>query len=188
MTTLADNAVRDFELGTVNEMEVVAADTIYEGAAVGDDGAGRARPLVAGDPFRGFAETKVDNEAGAAGDKRVRLRTFGLVRLTLAAAAITDVGKPVYASDDDTFTLTASGNSYVGRVHRYIAGNDVIVAFDVGRGSLGSVDKLTDNSGGTTDGTLEAVPSDTLANNAAAANNNFAELNAKLDAILDQLA
>lgn len=47
--------------------------------------------------------------------------------------------------------------------------------------------KLTDSTGGTTDGTLEAVPSDTLVNNAAAVNNNFAELNAKLDFVIDRL-
>lgn len=46
---------------------------------------------------------------------------------------------------------------------------------------------LTDSTGGATDGTLEAVPSDTLVNAAAASNNNFAEVNAKLDAILAAL-
>lgn len=50
-----------------------------------------------------------------------------------------------------------------------------------------AVASLTDSTGGTADGTLAAVPSDTLVNNAAAANNNFADVNAKLDAILSAL-
>lgn len=53
---------------------------------------------------------------------------------------------------------------------------------------MAAVEALVDSTGGTADGTLEAVPSDTLVNNAAAANNNFAEINAKLDAILAALA
>lgn len=48
------------------------------------------------------------------------------------------------------------------------------------------VDELTDNSGGTADGTVEAVPSDTLANVATAANNNFAELSAKVNTIIER--
>ncbi|MCI0430769.1 MAG: cytoplasmic protein, partial [Rhodospirillales bacterium] len=68
MTTLAADKPRTYELGDVNELPVVAADIIFEGAAVGDNGSGVARPLVAGDPFRGFAIENADNATGAAGD------------------------------------------------------------------------------------------------------------------------
>jgi hypothetical protein len=50
-----------------------------------------------------------------------------------------------------------------------------------------AIASMTDSSGGTADGTLEAVPSDTLANAATAANNNFAEVNDKVDLILAAL-
>lgn len=50
-----------------------------------------------------------------------------------------------------------------------------------------AVASLTDSSGGSADGTLEALPGSTTAANATAANNNFAEINAKLDAILAAL-
>lgn len=49
------------------------------------------------------------------------------------------------------------------------------------------VNELTDSSGGTSDGTVEAVPSDTLVNVAAAANNNFAELTDKVNTLIDRL-
>jgi hypothetical protein len=35
MTTLAANSPRSYELGTRNEIPVIASDIIYEGAAVG---------------------------------------------------------------------------------------------------------------------------------------------------------
>lgn len=45
---------------------------------------------------------------------------------------------------------------------------------------------IIDNSGGTADNTIQAVPSDTLINNAAAANNNFADVVARLRAVETQ--
>lgn len=131
MTTLAADKSRAYELGDIQELPVVATDIIYEGAAVGDNASGYARPLVAADPFLGFAECKVDNSTGAAGDKSVRVRVRG--QIVLAVTGVTgvgDVGEVVYASDDDTFTLTSTSNTAVGKVARYISGTTVVVAFE----------------------------------------------------------
>lgn len=155
MTTLATDKPRAYELGEFNSFPVIAADIIYEGAVVGDNGSGFARPLAAGDPFLGFAIEKVDNSAGAAGDKRVRVHDEGKIRLPIASLAITDRGKPVYASDDDTFTLTASTNTYVGSVVRWEATGFGIIAFNAKRG--GAITALTDSSGGTPADTLPAI-------------------------------
>lgn len=132
MTTLAIDRPRDFELGDQNDLPMIAADIIYEGAAVGDNGSGYARPLAAGDPFRGFAVAQVDNSAGAAGAKLVRVRHRGRTALTIAGVAITSVGGVVYASDDDTFTMTASTNSPIGTVVRFVGSGVGIVEFDAG--------------------------------------------------------
>ncbi|WP_193040052.1 hypothetical protein [Pseudomonas sp. K2] len=43
--------------------------------------------------------------------------------------AITDIGKPVYASDSGTFLLTAAGNSLIGHVHRFVRTGVGIVKF-----------------------------------------------------------
>ncbi len=133
MTTLAANKPRAYELGTIQEYPVVANDIVYEGAAVGENGAGFARPLVAGDPFLGFAETIVDNSAGVAGQKTVRVKRLGQVQIPVTGAnAITANDQPlVYASDDDTFTLTAGANSPIGRVSRWVESGVCVVAFDV---------------------------------------------------------
>jgi len=43
---------------------------------------------------------------------------------------VTNIGAPVYASDDDTFTLTASTNTYIGVVHRWVETGIAMVKFD----------------------------------------------------------
>lgn len=131
MTTRASDIARDFELGTINEFPVIASDIIYEGSAVGLNSAGYARPLVAGDPFVGFAESKVDNSAGSAGLKNVRVITKGKVKVPITSLAITDFMKNVYISDDDTFTLVRTGNTKIGKVYRYVSSGIGIVEFDV---------------------------------------------------------
>lgn len=133
MTTLAKNAMRTIEVGDQNELPVIASDIIYQGAAVGDNGSGYCRPLVAGDPFRGLALAKVDNSTGAAGDKKVTLTTNDKVVLTVVgASAVTDVDRAVYATDDNTFTFApAAAATYVGKVVRWVSGTSCIVKLQV---------------------------------------------------------
>jgi hypothetical protein len=129
MTTLSASKVRDYELDDINELPVIGADTIYEGAAVGNNGSGYARPLQGGDTFLGFAEETVDNEDGSDGDKRVRVKSKGKVKLPISGLAVGDLGSTVYASDDDTFTLTSTDNSEIGSVYRFVSSGVGIVAF-----------------------------------------------------------
>lgn len=131
MTTLSINKPRDFVLGELQDLPVVASDIIYEGAAVGENGSGYFRPLVAADAFAGFAERQADNSAGAAGAINVRVKTRGRVILSVAGVtAVTDEGSTVYASDDDTFTLTSTSNSAIGKIVRHISGTTVEVYFE----------------------------------------------------------
>ena len=133
MSTLAADKARNYEAyagEVLNDLPVIASDIIYEGAAVGENGSGYMRPLVAADPFVGFAVKQVDNSAGAAGDKDVKLRSCGFVQLPISGLAITANDQPaVYASDDDTFTLTSTSNTKIGNVHRWISTGVAIVAF-----------------------------------------------------------
>lgn len=131
MTTLAAAKSRDYSLGDIEEYPVVATDIIFQGAAVGENASGYARPLVAADPFLGFADRTIDNSTGAAGDKTVRVKTRGRVQLPISGLAITANDRPpVYASDDDTFTLTATSNSLIGYVSRWVSTGVAIVEFD----------------------------------------------------------
>lgn len=131
MTTLATNKPRVFEGGLRNEHPVIAADIIYEGAAVGlVDATGHARPLNAADRFAGFAEAQADNSAGAAAAINVRLIEEGKIELSVTGAVATDVGQPVYASDDDTFTFNPVGAAFIGFVHRFVSAGVAIVRFN----------------------------------------------------------
>ena len=181
MATLSKDSARTYELGEMNNIGVVATDIIYEGSAVGDNGAGYARPLVAGDPFLGFARDKVDNATGAAGVKNVEANTSGRISLSIAALAITDVGKDVYASDDDTFTLTQSTNTRIGRVVRFVAAGVGIVAFATVKSREA---ELTDSSGGTASGAIAAIGA---AYSQAEVRNAVASLAAKVNYLLRRL-
>ena len=131
MTTLAANKPRAYEGGSRNAIPVIASDIIYEGAAVGVvDASGHARPLNAADRFAGFAEEKADNSSGAAAAIRVKLIESGKIQLPVTGAVITDLGNPVYASDDDTFSFNPADGAFVGFVHRFVSAGVVIVSFD----------------------------------------------------------
>ena len=133
MATRASDIARPFEAdaGDYNDLPVVASDIIYEGSAVGDNASGLARPMVSADPFLGFAMRQCDNSAGAASALNVRVRTRGYVQVAVVGvASAADVGEPVYASDDDTFTLTASTHTTIGKVHRWISGTTCMVYFE----------------------------------------------------------
>lgn len=131
MTTLAADNPRTYELGDLGDFPVIASDIIYEGAAVGENGSGYSRPLQAGDAFQGFALEQADNSAGSAGDINVHVRRRGRVVLSISALAITaNDHPPVYASDDNTFTLTRGSNSFVGVVSHWISTGLAVVEFD----------------------------------------------------------
>jgi len=133
MTTLAANVNQTYELGDRNEFPVIAADIIYEGAAVGlVDASGHAQPLTSSDRFVGFAEEKVDNSAGAAAAKNVRVVKKGCIKLAITGAVITDVGQPVYATDDAAFTFVPTGGVFIGFMRRFVSSGYGIVEFDAG--------------------------------------------------------
>ena len=133
MPPLTENTVHDYQVGEKEAYPVSASVTIFEGAAVGIalDLTGYARPLQAGDRFVGFAEFMADNSAGTPGANRVEVRKKGNIVLDVIGADILANNRPaVYASADDTFTLTELGNSKIGYVSRWISGTQCVVEFD----------------------------------------------------------
>lgn len=133
MTTLAANTPRAYELGERNHIPVIAADIIYEGAAVGVvSGSGHARPLAAGDRFGGFAVAKADNSAGAAAAIYVEVVKSGEIQLSVTGAVITDVGQPVYATDDNVFVFLPVAAVFIGFVKRFVSADVAVVDFNAG--------------------------------------------------------
>lgn len=102
----------------LTRMPLIAATKVYQGSILGLS-ANRARPLIAGDTFLGISRGEVDNTGGAAGAVSVDVITRGqIVGATVAGAAATSLNAPVYASADDTLTLTSGSNTKIGFVCR----------------------------------------------------------------------
>ncbi|MCK4342021.1 MAG: hypothetical protein KAY37_09900 [Phycisphaerae bacterium] len=119
---MALSANRDVDFYTSQELIDLPVDdnvTIYKGAFVGRDrGTGYARPLSAGDEFLGVAYRQADNTVSGhtAGGINIRLHQAIDIVHTLSGVVTGDIGKDVYASDDETLTLTPTGNSRIGRI------------------------------------------------------------------------
>jgi len=117
----------DQELRT---LPVAAAKRIFKGALVGLASTGHAQPLIAGNAFAGIAYEEADNSSGAAGAMSVRLHTQGDFAHALAGATVAHVGRPVFASADDTLTFTGAGNSCVGRVQDVPVSGQIILRIE----------------------------------------------------------
>ena len=63
----------------------------------------------------GFAEENVDNRDGATGDRLINAKK-DVTAIPLAGATAADIGKTVYASADDTFTLVAGALLPAGKI------------------------------------------------------------------------
>jgi hypothetical protein len=138
MTTLAANKPRAYEQGARNMFTLASSAKIYEGAAVGlVKATGLARALQSTDRFGGFAVQTAD--AGAVNSISafspyaatvVEVVDEGMIELSVSGATITDTGLPVYATDDDTFSLSPVGGVFVGIARRYVSAGVMVVEFD----------------------------------------------------------
>ena len=118
-------------LGDLSQLPVAQLTTLLEGSMLADNGSGYAVALTAGLAFRGHSVEHCDNSTGGNGAVAVkRLRGRYRLEVTLTGVLITDVGKEVYASADDTYTLSpGTANSRVGVIDRYVTTDTCIVEF-----------------------------------------------------------
>jgi len=134
MTTKSQDGQLTLGLGDMNDIPVISSEIIYKTSAVGSVlASGHARPLTTSDRFEGFCIEKADNSTGSAADINCRIQRKGQIKLSVTGAVITDIGRPVYASDDNTFALAGIG-VYIGRVTRFISAGVCMVSFDADRG------------------------------------------------------
>lgn len=141
--------------GEQSEIPLLANAVVYEGSMLGSS-SGYGRALVSGDPFIGHCVEYLDNTGGGNG-ALAATRLCGRYRLqvTLSGVAITDVGKAVYATADDTLSLTQAG-SRVGVLVRYVGTDTAIVEFQTsasGDINLGNDVAVIGKAGAPTDGT-----------------------------------
>lgn len=166
MSQLTANQIQVFEDVGNNTLPVLAGAKIFRGSAIGITNTGYARQLVAGDPFAGFSTSSADNSGNAgvfqpaatnsSGTLTVSIKPFGVIQASISGLALTDVGAAIYMSDGATFTKTASGNSYVGRVHRFVSSGVGMVRFDSTQpGPI--LAAITDSTTGTPSTTFAAI-------------------------------
>lgn len=130
MALTADRELKFFASQELIDLGVDDNVKIYKGGLVGRDRAtGYARALVAGDEFLGVAYKQADNTitGHTAGGINVRLHQAVDIVHDLSFVVQADVGKEVYASADDTLTLTPTGNSRIGRIVALDSGSVVRV-------------------------------------------------------------
>lgn len=119
MALTANRELRFFTSQELIEVGVDANANVYKGALVGRNRTtGFARPLVGNDDFLGVAYKQADNTfaGNVAGGTLVKLHQRIDIIHALTGVAQGDVGKDVYASADDTLTLTPTNSSRIGRV------------------------------------------------------------------------
>lgn len=106
---------------------------LVEGAFIAINSAGYAVNLgdTSGAIFAGVAEETVDNSAGSAGDKEIKVRMNGVVSAVAGfSAAQTNVGDEVVGDDNQTVDLAANNTNdvYVGRIVRVVSASSVRIA------------------------------------------------------------
>jgi len=141
----------------LRSFQVAASAHIYKGALVGLSSSGYARALTAGDPFAGVAFEEADNSSGANGAVSVRVYTLGDFGLTLSGAAVSSIGRPVFASADDTLTFTGAGNSYIGIVQDVVTTGEIILRIDPGRGKIKTITHQVENLSAGSDISARAI-------------------------------
>lgn len=156
------------------------ATSFYLGQFVGRNASnGFVRPLVAGDMCLGVVE-ELDPFYSTNSDKGVKVATDGIVELPYPAAALGDIGKSVYASDDNTVTFTSGSNSFVGYVRNVIVGKSLIVVFGQSKSQLVGLTAAT----GTASNTIADV---TGTFSQSILNNNFKSIADKLNDVIKLL-
>jgi len=112
------------ESGDTVSHPVQASTTIYQGAIVCFDSSGYITTAAATSGYRpaGIAAEYCDNSSGSAGDKEVKVeKGFGVYYAT-ASAVQSHVGVPVYATADDTFTVSSGNSGCFGVIDKVVSG------------------------------------------------------------------
>ena len=128
MSALTKDRDTERRAGELKVIPVKTATKIFAGSNVCTDSSGWAVPAAdtAGFKYQGVAEEYVDN-TGANGAKSVRVRR-GIFEFVTSGAAISDVGKMVFATDDQTVAINGTTNAvYVGRIYQFVSATSVYV-------------------------------------------------------------
>lgn len=116
--------------GILVDIPLAAATKVFAGSNVNTNSAGFGKKAsdTAAEVFAGVAMETVDN-AGAAGDKPVRVWKEGVFSMNCASATQAWVGQLVHSVDDNLVALaaTTTNDVVVGRVVQFVSATEVRV-------------------------------------------------------------
>jgi hypothetical protein len=118
MTALTVDTDRATSGGTLRRLPLEASANPFLGSVLSFAADGYVHELVAGEPFAGICSKGIQTGPTADGDVNVEAVAgrFQAI-LYISGAALTDIGKRVYATDDNTFAFTqAAASTYIGKV------------------------------------------------------------------------
>lgn len=109
---------------------VAAGVRIFAGGMVSLNAAGYAVPAsdTAGQRFVGVARAQIDNTGGADGAKMVEVYEDGVFQFAANGLAATDVGRPLFAVDDQTVQLATTHSVAVGVLDQFVSATSAWVA------------------------------------------------------------
>ena len=119
MAALTENVSLTYSVAATETvaLPVIAGTRVFNGSLVGRHYCtGLLRPFEVGDVFVGILAAEADNIDGNAMAINGTVNTNGIVELTLADAANSDVGDPVFATDSGAIARFGNALAYVGRI------------------------------------------------------------------------
>lgn len=127
MTALTADKERYTKVGNILDIPM-AAVKIYKGAALMINASGYVTNAAATNALKGagFANETIDNSGGSAGDYSINSNIEDVIELDgFTGLTQADLGKTAYASDNATFTLTASNNIPIGTIVKILSATKV---------------------------------------------------------------
>jgi len=124
---LVDTKVVDALQGGIVVDFSMSANLIYKGSFLQLDGSGDVIGAGTAGVCVGIALEQVDNSGGSGGDLTMPTLVGGVLASETLTATKTNIDDPIFCSDDQTLTLTALANTFVGFMTQIVGTNLVMV-------------------------------------------------------------
>lgn len=132
MAVTANQRIKAQSPGRLRSHPVVASKHLYAGTIAYLTAGGYMTDVIAAgaNVFAGIVKAEVDNSAGASGDLTAEVWTQGDFELTGSGLTQADEGDLMYGVDNYAFNATATAQSLIGRLARYISATKGVIAID----------------------------------------------------------
>ena len=130
MTALTKDVARDAKDSKLVSLPIAANAIIFRGALVKINAAGYVEPCSseAGAVFAGVSRESMDNTGGSNGEQLMQIESRDAFYVAAVGMGADDLGKKVYALDDNTAQLAAGTNlQEAGKIIEVVSATKVLV-------------------------------------------------------------